>query len=144
MKTINYMSAVFGTVVLCGCATGVSVPAMSFPASSAQGNYAIYFGTGNAEIDHNASVTIKQAADSFRSGNYTSVAVVGHTDTAGAGRYNQGLSERRAAAARAELVRDGVPSERILTGAAGETAPQVWTPDMTPDSDNRRVIIALR
>ena len=146
MKSIRYLGAVFGTVALCGCASDMSAPGhyTVFSGASAPGTYAVYFGTDNAEIDNNAAKTIKQAADGFRTGYYTRATVIGHTDTVGSGSHNQSLSERRAIAARTELVRDGVPNEKILTGAAGETSPEVVTPDMTPDQDNRRVIISLQ
>lgn len=45
--------------------------------------------------------------------------ISGHTDDVGSERYNQGLSERRAAAVKAQLVQFGVPAERIVTKGFG-------------------------
>ncbi|MBR0674699.1 OmpA family protein [Roseomonas alkaliterrae] len=74
----------------------------------------------------------------------TRIEVNGHTDTSGPARYNQGLSERRAAAVAAELVRLGVPRHEIVTRGLGQTQPMVPTPDNTREPQNRRVEIVLR
>ena len=50
--------------------------------------------------------------------------ISGHTDDVGSERYNQGLSERRAAAVKAQLVQFGVPAERIVTKGFGKSQPR--------------------
>lgn len=52
---------------------------------------------------------------------YDSVVVVGHADRIGNDAYNQKLSERRAAAVKAYLVKKGVPSDKIRTEGRGES-----------------------
>ncbi len=52
---------------------------------------------------------------------YDSIAVVGHADRIGKDAYNQRLSERRAAAVKAYLVKKGVPSDKIQTEGRGES-----------------------
>jgi outer membrane protein OmpA-like peptidoglycan-associated protein len=63
--------------------------------------------------------------DEFISGlsgtQYDSIAVVGHADRIGKDAYNQKLSERRAAAVKAYLVKKGVPSEKIQTEGHGKS-----------------------
>jgi outer membrane protein OmpA-like peptidoglycan-associated protein len=57
-----------------------------------------------------------------------SVDLVGHADrlnSTGSGEYNQRLSEKRVATVRDELVRIGVPIERINTSARGDGTPVV-------------------
>jgi len=49
--------------------------------------------------------------------------VTGHTDRIGTAKYNQKLSERRAAAVKAYLVKQGVAAERIHTVGKGESEP---------------------
>ena len=65
--------------------------------------------------------------DEFISGlggaQYDSIAVVGYADRIGTKDYNQKLSERRAEAVRAYLVRKGVPANKIQTEGRGETDP---------------------
>lgn len=49
--------------------------------------------------------------------------VTGHTDRIGTPQYNQKLSERRAAAVKAYLVKQGIDAKRIKTVGKGESAP---------------------
>ncbi|VBB45745.1 OmpA/MotB domain protein [uncultured Paludibacter sp.] len=51
------------------------------------------------------------------------VTLVGHTDSQSSEVYNQGLSERRAAAVKQYLVKKGIAVSRITTQAFGETQP---------------------
>ncbi len=66
------------------------------------------------------------------------IEIVGHADATGPERYNQQLSEARAAAVRAYLVAwYGVPAERLAVMGRGERQPRAGTaPD---DPTNRRV-----
>lgn len=52
-----------------------------------------------------------------------SVVAVGHTDRIGSDKYNQKLSERRAAAVKAFLVEQGVPAEKVYSEGKGESQP---------------------
>ncbi|MBI3526485.1 MAG: OmpA family protein [Betaproteobacteria bacterium] len=52
---------------------------------------------------------------------YDSIAIVGHADRIGKAVYNQKLSERRAAAVKAYLVKKGVPSDKIQTEGRGKS-----------------------
>lgn len=67
------------------------------------------------------------------------IGIVGHTDSVGTVAYNQALSERRAASAKAYLVAHGVPAEQIDTRGAGEL--NASFPNDTPANrqKNRRV-----
>ncbi len=62
--------------------------------------------------------------------------VTGHTDRIGTAKYNQKLSERRAAAVKAYLVKQGVAAERIRTVGKGESEPN---PDANTKQDCRRM-----
>jgi OOP family OmpA-OmpF porin len=64
--------------------------------------------------------------------------VNGHADRIGTARYNQKLSERRAAAAKAYLISRGVDGSKIATHGFGETM-QVKS---CPDIKNRKALIA--
>ena len=67
----------------------------------------------------------------------TAIIVHGHTDRAGPESYNMELSLRRALAARAELVRLGVPTKTISFSGAGEAAPRIPTADGIREARNR-------
>ena len=73
-----------------------------------------------------------------------SITVVGHTDTSGSAAYNQGLSERRAADVRRELIRQGVASEIITSEGKGETQLFIDTGDGVKEALNRRTEVLIR
>ncbi|HEV8644681.1 MAG TPA: OmpA family protein [Burkholderiales bacterium] len=54
---------------------------------------------------------------------YDSISVIGYADRIGTEAYNQKLSERRANAVKAYLVRQGVPARKINTEGRGESEP---------------------
>lgn len=73
--------------------------------------------------------------------------VEGHADRSGSNAYNQRLSERRAAAVRQELVRQGMNVAKVKrqdVTASGETRPAVATADGVKEPRNRRVEIIAR
>jgi outer membrane protein OmpA-like peptidoglycan-associated protein len=54
---------------------------------------------------------------------YDSIDVIGHADRIGSEKYNLNLSQRRANAVKAYLVRQGVPAGKINTEGRGESEP---------------------
>ncbi len=64
--------------------------------------------------------------------------VVCHTDTTGSAVYNQGLSERRAAHVRNELIGFGISGSQITSSGRGETELFVPTADGVKEALNRR------
>ena len=71
--------------------------------------------------------------------------VIGHTDTSGSAAYNLGLSRRRAADVRQELIRQGVSKAIITSEGKGETQLFIDTGDSVKEQLNRRteVLISL-
>ncbi|MCQ4166548.1 Ig-like domain-containing protein [Tahibacter harae] len=69
------------------------------------------------------------------------ITITGHTDSVGSEAYNQALSERRAASAKAYLVSRGVPAEQIDTRGAGELNPSFPNDTAANRQKNRRVDI---
>jgi outer membrane protein OmpA-like peptidoglycan-associated protein/opacity protein-like surface antigen len=72
------------------------------------------------------------------------ITVVGHTDSSGSAAYNQGLSERRAADVRRELVRQGVDAKTITSEGKGETQLFIDTGDGVKEALNRRTEVLIR
>ena len=62
-------------------------------------------------------------ADQLKSLDLESVVAVGHTDRIGSEKYNEKLSERRAAAVKAFLIEQGVPAEKVFIEGKGERQP---------------------
>jgi outer membrane protein OmpA-like peptidoglycan-associated protein len=72
------------------------------------------------------------------------VSIEGHTDNIGSDKYNQGLSERRAAAVKAYLLKQGVTDgARIKTAGHGESQPIADNTTEEGRFKNRRVEILI-
>jgi outer membrane protein OmpA-like peptidoglycan-associated protein len=72
------------------------------------------------------------------------VVVIGHTDRVGTVQHNDALSLQRAETVRRELVRLGIPIDRIQVAGRGEREPLVPTAEGVPEPRNRRVEITVR
>lgn len=73
----------------------------------------------------------------------TYVDVYGHTDSTGSATYNQGLSERRAAAVALYLESRGVQAARVATRGFGMTQPIASNETEEGRAQNRRVEIKI-
>jgi outer membrane protein OmpA-like peptidoglycan-associated protein len=104
----------------------------------------VFFDFNKADVTGAAAKVIQASADSVKAGNMTRITVTGHTDTVGSAKYNQALSERRAAAVRAQLVADGVPDSEITTIGVGKSQLLVPTADGVREPQNRRAEIVLQ
>lgn len=70
--------------------------------------------------------------------------ITGHTDSIGSERYNQGLSERRADAVRAYIVKSGAAGDaKIVASGMGEAAPVASNATSEGRQQNRRVDVEV-
>ena len=122
----------------------VTPVAMAAPAPAAARSYLVFFDWDKATLSDRARGIIKEAAENSARVQYTRIEVNGYTDTSGTPRYNQGLSERRARAVAAELVRNGVPQSAINIQGFGDTKLLVATGPGVREPQNRRVEILVR
>jgi len=106
--------------------------------------YEVYFEFDRATLTPDARQVVQQAAQNALRGNATQIVATGHTDTVGTASYNLSLSKRRAAAVRAELVRDGVAGNLISTSGVGENDLAVQTGPNVNEPRNRRVEITVQ
>jgi OOP family OmpA-OmpF porin len=104
----------------------------------------VFFAWDRADLTDRARQVIAEAAENSQRVQSTRIEVAGHADRSGSAPYNQRLSQQRADAVAAELVRQGVPRGAIVVSAYGETRPLVPTADGAREPQNRRVEIALR
>ena len=102
----------------------------------------VNFDFDKADIRPDAAVILDEAA-SLLSGSSGNVSVGGHTDSVGADAYNQGLSERRAAAVKDYLVGKGIDSSRLSTTGYGESNPIASNDTADGRALNRRVELNL-
>lgn len=84
--------------------------------------------------------TLAQSLDKYPG---SDILIIGHTDQIGAATYNQGLSERRAAAAANYLVSEGVSRSRVATRGMGEADPVASNDTEAGRAQNRRVEVAI-
>lgn len=101
----------------------------------------VYFAFDSAEITPQGRANIAATVQEAQRRQVAQLTVVGHADRAGSDQYNEQLSAERARAVAEELAAQGVPRDRIRTGAEGERAPEVPTPDGVEQPQNRRAVI---
>jgi outer membrane protein OmpA-like peptidoglycan-associated protein len=119
-------------------------PAAPPPPPVVAETYIVFFDFDKFYLTSEAKETIQRAADAFRKGGNAHVEVTGHTDTAGNGRYNKRLSDRRAKMVRDYMVTAGIPAAEINTRGAGESELMVPTADRVREAKNRRAEIILK
>ena len=95
----------------------------------------VLFRVGTAELLPEARPALDQLAAELKARPTLRLRVAGHTDRVGEPDKNQVLSEDRANAVKADLVRAGIAAERIVTIGYGDARPLY----LSPDARNRRV-----
>lgn len=105
--------------------------------------YQVFFDFNKATLTDEAKRIIASAADDYKSGKYVRIVVTGHTDTKGKDKYNMGLSNRRAAAVKAEFASLGVDAKAVVTQGVGKKGQLVPTNDQVREAQNRRAEIVL-
>jgi outer membrane protein OmpA-like peptidoglycan-associated protein len=90
-----------------------------------------------------ARTNLRELAASLHKYPDTDLVIIGHTDQVGTIDYNQALSERRARAAAAYLVSQGVSGARIDARGLGETEPIATNDTEAGRMANRRVEVAI-
>lgn len=119
-------------------------PAAPAPVVAAQPkNFMVFFDWDKAVVTPEASAIIQKAASYAKQNKSVRVDLSGHTDRSGTDGYNQKLSQARADAVRAEMVKLGIPADAITVVAKGESTPLVATDDNVREPQNRRVEILL-
>jgi outer membrane protein OmpA-like peptidoglycan-associated protein len=94
----------------------------------------VLFRLGTAELLPEGAPALDQLATELKNRPALKVRVAGHTDKIGEPQKNQVLSEQRAEAVKAYLVKAGIEAERITT--IGYGARPLYS---SPDARNRRV-----
>jgi outer membrane protein OmpA-like peptidoglycan-associated protein len=103
----------------------------------------ILFAVNQATLQPAGQQNLRDLAASLEEYEGTEVLVVGHTDSTGEEAYNQGLSERRADAARTFLTGAGLEASRVRAMGRGELEPIGSNDTDAGRQQNRRVEIAI-
>lgn len=117
------------------------------PAAAVPGTpdtYLVFFDWDKSNLTSEAVGIIRTAASNAKKGGTANIEVTGYTDTSGPADYNLKLSNRRAAAVKAELIRQGISASNITTLGRGEADLLVPTPDGVREPQNRRARIVIR
>jgi OmpA-OmpF porin, OOP family len=114
------------------------------PKAAAPEKFLVFFDWDKAVVTPEGRRVVASAAEAYKTSGRATIVATGYTDLSGPPAYNYKLSERRAAAVKAELVRLGVPATSITTIGRGENDPLVPTKDGVREAQNRRVEIQIQ
>jgi outer membrane protein OmpA-like peptidoglycan-associated protein len=126
-----------------GLVFGLVMAMQVAPAVAQQEPDLVYFESGQDAITPQAMERLRGVAVRYKAQDYAFVQVIGHTSRLGSEDSNEELSRRRAEKVRDVLVGFGVPGDRVITIAFGETVPAEWTPDGVAEPRNDRVQISI-
>ncbi|MDR9367121.1 MAG: OmpA family protein [Balneolaceae bacterium] len=103
----------------------------------------VLFAFDSSVIRESAKPTLAKIARALNNHPDRTLNVAGHTCDIGTEEYNEGLSERRAAAVKEYLVKSGISGDRIMTEAYGESEPLVPNENEAARKLNRRVELTI-
>lgn len=103
----------------------------------------LVFDTNSSSLTATTKTNLSDLAKTLKKYDDTNVLVEGHTDNVGEDKYNQSLSERRAASVKDFLAAQGVDSGRLETKGYGESQPIASNDTDAGKHQNRRVEVAI-
>lgn len=104
----------------------------------------VNFDTAKSDIRKADMKELQKAIDFVKKYPDNKISIEGHTDSRGTEKYNQALSERRAAAVKNYLVKHGnLKAENIQSAGFGETKPIADNKTKKGQFENRRVEILI-
>lgn len=104
----------------------------------------VTFATGKAVIEGDASAEVQKVADFMKKYPDTNVAIEGYTDNRGNPAKNKALSQQRADAVKAELVKLGVDASHLSSKGFGDANPIADNKTDEGRAKNRRVVAAAK
>jgi len=99
----------------------------------------VAFDLNKADLKPTFYPRLNEIIQTLRASPETRFEVIGHADSTGAADYNQGLSERRAAAVADYLIKGGISPNRFTTSGRGEMDPVASNKTRDGRAQNRRV-----
>jgi outer membrane protein OmpA-like peptidoglycan-associated protein len=99
----------------------------------------VQFVTGSSKLTKAAMAELDKGAQILQDHPKINISIEGHTDNTGSAAGNQKLSEQRAKAVKAYLVKKGVGEERMSTTGFGQTKPIADNKTAKGRTANRRV-----
>ncbi|MBT5239957.1 MAG: OmpA family protein [Rhodospirillaceae bacterium] len=118
-------------------------PPAPAPAPRLPEKFIVFFDWDKSNLTTTAQQIVNDAQAYANREGAVRIAATGHADRSGSTAYNLGLSERRAQAVRAELIRLGIPTNEIAIMWKGESENLAATNDGVREPQNRRVEIVI-
>lgn len=106
-------------------------------------NEKVHFETAKSEILPQSYPLLNEVAEVLLANQTIRIRIEGHTDSRGSDRYNQQLSEERAASVRSYLIGRGVDAARIASQGFGEERPIEDNTTEAGRAANRRVEVHI-
>jgi peptidoglycan-associated lipoprotein len=106
--------------------------------------YTFFFKAGKTDVDAASQADYRAMLEEVAKRPGVDATVVGHADRKASPQRNEILSLLRAYKVRDDLVKAGVPLERIELDSYGESRPAIPTADEVPELRNRRVEVTVR
>ena len=103
----------------------------------------VLFDSGKSQLLAASSQNMAQLAEFFKRNPERKASIEGHTDSVGSEESNRLLSDHRAGAVKAALVRMDVPANRLSTQGFGEESPVASNDTSAGRQMNRRVEIVI-
>lgn len=103
----------------------------------------ITFGVDQHEVRADFYPTLESVAEVLKEYQKTNIRITGHTDATGSDRYNQALSEKRAASVGKFLIAQKLAPGRLWTTGVGERFPVASNDSEEGRQANRRVELEL-
>jgi outer membrane protein OmpA-like peptidoglycan-associated protein len=104
----------------------------------------VLFDLGSSTLRPEAKPTIAQAVTTAKARQAVKVCVVGQTDKLGDKNYNAKLALARSQAVAAQLVRDGLPADKVIVATNPEAFSDISFGDKNASEKDRRVTIIFR
>jgi outer membrane protein OmpA-like peptidoglycan-associated protein len=100
-----------------------------------------YFDTDSATLKEESYADLNRLVDVLKRVPTIRGFIEGHTDSTGSAAYNQGLSDRRAAAVVSYLVERGIDPSRVEAKGYGESQPVASNDTAEGRGQNRRIVL---
>ena len=99
----------------------------------------VEFAFDSDALTPSSDATLKLAADKLKKCAAIAVTIDGYTDSTGAAKFNQELSQKRADAVKAYLIQNGIAASRLSAKGEGEADPIAPNSTIAGRAENRRV-----
>jgi outer membrane protein OmpA-like peptidoglycan-associated protein len=106
--------------------------------------YTVYFQSGTTKLEKGSVETYNKMMAEVAKRPGVDATVAGHADRTASQKQNERLAMKRALKIRDDLVKAGIPIERLEIDSYGETRPAIPTADEVPERRNRRVEFTVR